>query len=350
MKMLLYGANGYTGELIARLASTYNLKPILAGRNEEAIRSLANELNLPYRMLGLDNPEELFDALAEVDLVLHAAGPFQKTALPMLEACIRSKTHYLDITGEIPAFELAYSFNGPAEQAGIMLMPGVGFDVVPTDCMALHLKKRLPDAEALQLAFASEGGGLSHGTAATMIMGLGEGGIIRENGELVKRPLGHKGQWVDFGDKRKFVMTIPWGDVATAYHTTGIANIETYTAIKPTIYRLLKLQIAFNWLLRTSFVRNVARKKLGKMPKGPSEKALRDSKSFIWGKVTAKNGQSVETSMTVANGYTLTAHSSLVIAKKIENGNFRAGYQTPAGMYGEKLILEVPGSKWNPAT
>jgi short subunit dehydrogenase-like uncharacterized protein len=268
----------------------------------------------------------------------------------MIEACIATDTHYIDITGEIPVFEMAKRYNDAAKEAGVMLMPGVGFDVVPTDCMALFLKNKLPDATQLQLAFASVGGGLSHGTAITMIMGLGEGGAVRENGKIAAKPLGHKGMWVDFsikaGIKKKlFVMTIPWGDVATAYFTTGIPNIETYTGISPTIYKLLKLQVAFNWLLKSAFIRRFAAKQINAKPAGPSDEARSKSNSRIWGKVQNSTGKTVIATMKVKDGYSLTAHSSLLIAQKILAGNFKAGYQTPAAVYGEDLILEVPDTK-----
>jgi short subunit dehydrogenase-like uncharacterized protein len=347
---LLYGANGYTGQLIAKLSATYNLDPILAGRNKKAIEDLAEDLQLPYRVVDLADTEKLHKVLGEVKLVLHAAGPFQLTARHMIEACIATDTHYIDITGEIPVFEMAKRYNDAAKEAGVMLMPGVGFDVVPTDCMALFLKNKLPDATHLQLAFASVRGGLSHGTASTMIMGLGEGGAIRANGKIVAKPLGHKGMWVDFSikvgiEKKLFVMTIPWGDVATAYFTTGLPNIETYTGISTAIYKMLKFQWAFNWLLKTSFIRRYAAKKINAKPAGPSDEARAKSNSRIWGKVQNAAGKTVTATMKVKDGYTLTAHSSLLIAQKILAGNLKTGYQTPAAVYGEDLIMEVPDTK-----
>ncbi|MEO6729726.1 MAG: saccharopine dehydrogenase NADP-binding domain-containing protein [Ferruginibacter sp.] len=350
---LLYGANGYTGQLIAKLSATYHLYPILAGRNKKAIEQLADELQLPYRIIDLNNQDQLQNALADVKLVLHAAGPFQLTARQMIEACIATQTHYIDITGEIPVFEMAKQYNPGAIQSGIMLMPGVGFDVVPTDCMALFLKNKLPDAISLQLAFASVGGGLSHGTATTMVMGLGESGAARENGKIVSKPLGHKGMWIDFSGvagkpKKLFVMTIPWGDISTAHFTTGIPNIETYTAISPGIYKFLKFQKAFNWLLKTSFVRNYALKKINKKPAGPTEENRARSSSLIWGRVENLQGKTIHAAMRVKDGYTLTAHSSLLIAQKTMAGNFKPGYQTPAAAYGEDLILEVPDTKRTP--
>jgi short subunit dehydrogenase-like uncharacterized protein len=230
---LLYGANGYTGELIARHAHQYNLQPILAGRREETMAPLAAKLNLAYKVIDLNNSQVLQAALKQVKVVVHAAGPFQFTAKQMADACLQTGTHYLDINGDIAVFEMLKGYDQQAKNAGIMIMPGAGFDVVPTDCIALLLKKLLPDAIALKLAFATLGGGLSHGTAITMAFKLGEGGAVRKNGKIIHAALGQKGMWVDFGRKKLFVMSIPWGDISTAYFTTGIPDIETYTGISP---------------------------------------------------------------------------------------------------------------------
>ena len=172
---LLYGANGYTGRLIAKYAAQYGLEPVLASRKEEAIKPLAASLNLPYIIIDLNNSTQLQSALKEETLVLHAAGPFEDTARQMIDACLQTKTHYLDINGDISVFEMIKGFDNAAKENNIMLMPGAGFDIVPTDCMALHLKNTLPDATHLKLAFASIGGGVSHGTAMTIVNKLGEG-------------------------------------------------------------------------------------------------------------------------------------------------------------------------------
>jgi short subunit dehydrogenase-like uncharacterized protein len=260
----------------------------------------------------------------------------------MMEACIRTRTHYLDITGEIAVFERAKSMHERAMEAGIMFMSGVGFDVVPTDCIALHLKNLLPDATHLKLAFGSVGGGLSHGTAITMAEGAGEPGAARVNGRIVPVPVGQKGMWVDFGIKKLFTMTIPWGDVSTAYTTTGIPNIETYTAIAPGTHRLLKYQWLFNWFLRLPFVRARSIRKIKARPAGPDDARRERSRCLVWGEVTNAKGESRRARLTGPEGYTLTAISSLIITRKVLEGSFKTGYQTPAGCYGEDLILEVP--------
>ena len=344
---LLYGANGYTGVLIAKYAAQYGLRPILAGRREEAIKPLADELKLSYAIVDLENATQLKATLQQIKVVVHAAGTFASTAKQMIDACLQTGTHYLDINGDVSVFEMIKSYDAKAKENNIMLMPGVGFDVVPTDCMALHLKKKLPDATHLKLAFASIGGGISHGTAMTIVSRLGEGGASRQNGKIVREPIGKKGMWVDFGEKRLFVMSIPWGDISTAYFTTGIPNIEAYTGIRPIAYRIMKMQGLFNGLLRMEWVKNIIRKKIKQRPAGPSDEMRSKATAMIWGEVHNAKGEQVADHLICADGYTLTAHSSLIIAKKVLEGNFKPGYQTPAGCYGEELVKEIPGTVSN---
>jgi short subunit dehydrogenase-like uncharacterized protein len=341
-EFLLYGANGYTGELIARLSASYGLKPILAGRNQIKLEALANELALSYRVFGLEETKKLEAALLETTLVVNAAGPFIHTLKPMIEACLKTKRHYLDINGDISCFEQIKTYNEAAKEQGIMLMPGVGFDVVPTDCLSLFLKDKMPDAKTLKIAFATPGGSISHGTAMTMTSKLGKGGMIRQNGKIVKRPLGEKGMTVNFGLKEIFVMSIPWGDVSTAFHTTGIPNIETFTAVPKKVYNLLKFQSIFNWLLRTNMVRDYLRKKINQRPPGPDEASRSIAKSLVWAEVSDEKGDKKTASLEGPEGYTITAHATLIITKYVLNGSYKTGYQTPAGCYGADLILDVP--------
>ena len=344
---LLYGANGYTGELIARFSHQYNLQPVLAGRRKEVIEPLANKLNLQYKVFDLNDESALQSALNEVKAVIHAAGPFYYTAKQMADACLQTGTHYIDINGDITVFEMLKRYDDAAKKAGIMIMPGAGFDVVPTDCVALQLKEMLPDAIALQLAFATIGGGLSHGTAMTMADRLGEKGAVRKNGKIIRKPLGEKGMWIDFGVKKLFVMSIPWGDISTAYVTTGIPDIETYTGISKKVFNALKLQPLFNWILRTKLIRGYIKNKINSRPAGPNDEQRDKATSLVWGQVRNAEGKTATVRLSGPEGYTLTAHSALIVVKKILEGEFTPGYQTPAGAYGENLVMEIPGVQKN---
>ena len=237
-------------------------------------------------------------------------------------------------------------YNDETTESGMMMLPGAGFDVVPTDCTAMLLKKKLPDAISLKLAFANLGGGMSHGTATSVVHKLGQGGAMRKDGEIIFEPLGKKALIIDFGPKEFFTMSIPWGDIATAYFTTGIPNIETYTAVPKKLYRLLKFQSLFNWLLRSDIIRGIIKKRIDKRPAGPGDEQRSKASSLVWGQATNADGNTATARLRCPDGYTLTAHSSLLIAKKILDGNFKPGYQTPASAYGENLVLEVPGTEW----
>jgi short subunit dehydrogenase-like uncharacterized protein len=341
-KFLIYGANGYTGELITRLAAEQGLQPILAGRNAEKVEALAKKHGFEFRVFDLSDASGLYAALQEVEFVLHCAGPFSLTSELMVEACIRSKRHYLDITGEIAVFEAMAARDELAKEAGVMIMPGVGFDVVPSDCLANHLKKRLPSATNLTLAFYGLGR-ISHGTQATMTMNVGRGGAVRRDGQIVSVPAAYKTREIDFGEVQKKGVTIPWGDVSTAFHSTGIPNIEVYTIIPEQQLNLLKLSRYLGWILATKPVQSLLQKQIP--AGGPSDEERAKGKTYLWGEASDNAGNKVEARQQSAEGYTLTALTALKIAEKILAGNFCAGFQTPAKCYGADLILEIEGVK-----
>ncbi len=346
---LIYGANGYTGELITRYAVERGMRPILAGRNAEAIGELAAKHRLEHRVFSLDETAKLDAALREVEMVLHCAGPFSLTSRAMVEACLRNKTHYTDITGEIAVFEACAAMDRKAVEAGVMIMPGVGFDVVPSDCLALHLKNLLPTATHLSLAFCGMGK-LSHGTQATMTMNIGKGGAIRKDGKITPVPAAWKTREIDFGEgvssphssKGSIVktgVTIPWGDVATAFYSTGIPNIEVFTVVPKSALKMMKMSRYLGWLFATGPMQKYLQSKI--QPGGPTDAERAKGKTLLWGEASDPNGNRVEARMQAPEGYTMTALTALNIAQKITDGNVTPGFQTPAKAYGADLILEI---------
>jgi len=338
---LIYGANGYTGELITRYAVERGMTPILAGRNAIAVEALAKKHHLEYRVFSLDEKDRLDAALQEVDMVLHCAGPFSLTSRPMVEACLRNKKHYTDITGEIAVFEAMARLDEKAKQAGIMIMPGVGFDVVPSDCLARHLKDRLPSATNLTLAFYGKGSRISHGTQATMTMNIGKGGAIRKDGKITSVPAAWKTREIDFGEVTKTGVTIPWGDVAAAFYSTEIPNIEVYTVVPKKQLKLFKLSRYLGWLMATKPVQDYLQKQIP--PGGPSDVERAKGRTLLWGEASDLNGNRVESKLQGPEGYTMTALTALNITQKILDGNLVAGFQTPSKAYGADLVLQIEG-------
>ncbi len=341
--VIVYGSYGYTGQLIIEECKTKRVDVILSGRNGEELRKQSSQTGYPFEVVDIHDLTSLCKLLEKGSLVIHAAGPFQFTARLMAEACIITQKHYTDITGEISVFEMMAGIDAKAKAAGIALMPGVGFDVVPSDCLGMHLKNRLPSATHLQLAFASNKGGLSRGTSKTMVEGMGFGGAIRKNGKIIPVPL-HEGiTEINYGAFQLPSIRIPWGDVSTAFYSTGIGNIEVFRGADKGLIKQVKMSQYLNWLLRMRSVKNYLLNQIDKKPAGPNEERRATTKMFLWGKVCDGQQEKISLLETV-DGYTLTAKTSVLITQKILSGNVKPGFQTPSMAYGPDLIMEIPGS------
>lgn len=337
LRWLIYGAYGYSGKLIAHQAKRRGYHPILAGRNEASLEPVARHLEFEYRSFSLSNIDTIKRQLTDVDLVLNCAGPFSKTAVSLIQACIDTKTHYLDITGEIDVFEHAHAKHQAAKDADIVLCPGVGFDVIPTDCVAARLNAQMPEATHLKLGFDS-GSRMSRGTAKTSIERLGRGGAARVNGQIVDVPHAWHSQWIDFGNGNKCAMTIPWGDVSTAYHTTDIPNIEVYIPASPRLVKKMRRMNGFRFVFNWKWVQRKLKKKLEAQPAGPQEKERNDNPTYIWGEVSDNSGNIKTLRVKVKNGYTLTAQGAVELAIHTLSQKHIGGFYTPSRLYGAKLL------------
>ncbi len=340
---MIYGANGYTGELIAREAVRRGLKPVLAARSADKLGPIARELGLEARAFGLDTSDAVANGLRGIGLVLHCAGPFSATARPMMEGCIKARAHYLDITGEIAVFELAQELGARAKAAGVVLCPGVGFDVIPTDCVAASLKAALPDATHLALGFDSRSG-FSPGTAKTSVEGLAQGGKVRRDGKLVSTPLAYKVRKIDFGNGEKLAMTIPWGDVSTAYHSTGIPNIEVFIPGSPGMIKNAQRANYIRPLLGLGFVQTLIKNRIGKSVKGPDEATRDKLTTHVWGEATNARGETRTARIKTANGYALTVTGSLAVVDHVLKTAPAGGAYTPSKLVGADLVTTLPGS------
>ena len=343
-KWLLYGANGYTGQLIAREARQRGLQPILAGRNDEGITAIASETGFDSLVFELEDTAAVSKALKGISAVLHCAGPFSATSQAMIEACLENNCHYLDITGEISVFANAHKQSEEARHADIVLMPGVGFDVVPTDCLAATLVRALPAATTIILAFES-GSRMSPGTAKTSIEGLAGGGCVRKDGKLKWVPLVWKTREIQFKHGKRLAVTIPWGDVFTAYISTGVGDIETYMAAPPSSIMQMKRMRMLKPLLSMQWVQNMMKRRVEKSVSGPEISERQSSKMQLWGEATTADGRSVSATMTTPNGYDVTVTASLGIVEYLLANDVEGGFYTPSLLMGADYAASLPGVK-----
>lgn len=341
---VLYGSTGYVGRAAAKLAVDQGLRPLLVGRNSDSVSQQAIELGLEHRIVALDQSEALDATLDDAPVVLNLAGPYMYTHRPVVESCLRTGTHYLDITGEPPVFDSISSHDAEAIQTEVMLLPAVGFDVVPTDCLAAHLKQRLPSATKLTLGFLSDGpAGLPPGTLNTMIelIPYGSSKRRRVDGEIVDVVGARPSRIIDCGDGPVDASLLTWGDIFLAYRSTGIPNIEVYAAFNREMVRQMDLSDRLRVVFRSKIVRNAAKRV---MKGGSTEDERERTTSSVWGEVTDDDGnRAVSCLHGPEPGQVWTSRAALAAVARILAGDVSPGFQTPSLAFGHDFALEAEG-------
>ncbi|MGB0921190.1 MAG: saccharopine dehydrogenase family protein [Alphaproteobacteria bacterium] len=341
-RFMIYGATGYTGKLTSRMAKEKGLNPILAGRNADKVKAVAEPLGLEWRAIDLADKAALQAGLQDVNAVLHIAGPFSATSAPMADACIATGTHYLDITGEISVFEALAARNAEAQAAGVMLLPGCGFDVVPSDCLAAHMARRMPDAKSLKI-FISGMGNASRGTMKTGVESIGTGTKVRRGGKIVNaKPVPEATR--DLGAGEKPYIAVSWGDVSTAFHSTNIPDIDIYFEAVGPMKAMGKIPGFLTPVLQSGPVQNFLRKQIDKGPEGPTDEQRAVGEAILMGEVEHADGTVMRSRLRCVEGYTLTYMSGLEIAGRAARGEVPTGFQTPSKAFGPDFIMEFDGS------
>ncbi|TXT64809.1 MAG: Trans-acting enoyl reductase [Promethearchaeota archaeon] len=343
---LLYGAYGYTGKLIIDEALRKGHTPVLAGRSPNKLKPLAEEKRLDYRIFDLSDQTEINDNLKEFETIFNAAGPFEKTSLPIVKGCLETRTNYLDITGEIGVFEQNFAFNKSAKEKEIALISGVGFDVVPSDCLAKYVSEKIPNATHLELGIAGMSG-FSRGTLKTFLKNLPHGTIIRQNRKLVALPLGTNPKKIQFMDKKRFCYPISWGDISTAYRSTDIDNIRVYMAL-PQYFKYFtgSLEPLLKKVFKLDSIQKLVSTWIEKNVEGPTEKTRQTAHSYLWAKAHNEEGKVFEAWLKTIEPYRLTAISAIKCIEKLRTRKTEIkGTLTPSQAFGKDFILEFPDTK-----
>jgi len=342
MRYLIYGAYGYTGSLIAERALGRGHEPVLAGRDPGRLRRLSRSLGLADRVVALDEPGRLREVLETVPAVLHCAGPFSTTSAPMVAACLDTGTHYLDITGEIPVVQALQDQNFEAEKAGVVLLPGVGFDVVPTDNLAASLAGQVPSATSLEIAFVGAGP-VSKGTLKTAVEQLGDGGRVRRDGRVVAVPPGWTSRRVPFRDRPRTVVSIPWGDVVTAGHSTDIPNVTVYTVLPDLVRHLLPLAAPLEDLFSGSSVQTLLKRAVDRWGPEPTTADRARGWTRVWATVRADDGTRRSAHLHGPEAYTLTARAAAAAVERVVQESPDPGFQTPSTALGASFVSNLDG-------
>jgi short subunit dehydrogenase-like uncharacterized protein len=339
--MLIYGATGYTGQLLAEHAVATGLRPILAGRDPEKLGALAGRLGLDSRAARLDDPGRLRAAIAGAAVVIHAAGPFSRTARPMAEACLAVGSHYVDITGEIEVLEALAARDAAAKAAGIVLLPAAGFDVVPSDCLAAHVAGQLPGATHLRISIGGFGG-FSRGTARTMVEGIAWGTRVRRDGRIVELP-NPPGGIADFGRGPCRTVGLGWGDVSSAWYSTRVPNIDVFFEAFPAMAAAAGLPAGVRRIIAGGTAQRLINSGIDRLPAGPTAAARAAARSTFLAEAWNAAGRRAASRMETPEGYTLTALTALEAARRLASGAAPPGFHTPVTAFGPDFILGFPG-------
>lgn len=341
---MIYGASGFTGALVAEEAVRRGHRPLLAGRSAARLEPLAQRLGLDYAVFNLDDPDEIAKHVSRVNLVLHAAGPFVVTSKPMLRACLSSGVHYLDITGEYPVFENTFAHDVLARQQGIALISGVGFDVIPSDSLAVQVASQVPGAMRLDLAF----NGLTWMSAGTVRSGLkliADGGRVRRDGRLKPVPIGWGVKRIRFPNGEKMAIPIPWGDLATAYHSTGIPNITTYAAV-PGAAALGIIGPAAQMMIAQPAFRNLAARLVAPLMRGPDTYRRQTARACFWARASDDRCNMAEALLETVEPYHFTALAAVLAVEHVL-AKHPVGALTPAQAFGPEFVLQVEGTRFD---
>lgn len=340
--LLIYGSYGYTGRLVTRRAVDEGLEPTIAGRRAEPVEHLATDLGLDHRVFSLARQPVVEREVKRADVVLNCAGPFSGTVQPVLSACIDSGTDYLDVAGSVDVLEWVAEQDGKAESQGVTALPGAGFGVVATDCLAAALHDELLGGTHLTIALDGLGP-FSPGTVASVIEGLKRHGIVRQQGRLRRVPTAWKTREFDFAAGPKAAVTIPWGELSTGYYTTGIPNIETYATVPPYAPAVIERTRPIGPVLGTKPVQAVLKQLAKTVVSGPSAAERARSESHVYGRVVDDGGERITGQIRTPDTYDVTAMTAVEAARRTLDGEVEDGFQTPVSAFGPEFIFEFDG-------
>jgi short subunit dehydrogenase-like uncharacterized protein len=339
---LIYGANGYTGRLIAKEAVHRGLRPVLAGRDGHAVAAVADPLGLSMRTFSLNEPAVIAEALEGIGAVIHCAGPFQTTAAPMLEGCLRVGAHYIDVTGEIDVLEHVLDRDPDCRQAGIVALPGAGFDVVPSDCLVAMLKQDLPGASSLDLVIGWTGGTVSPGTLRSSLLAVRDGGRARRDGRIVRAPLARPTRIVGPDGRKRTLLIIPWGDVSTAYRSTGIANVATYLEADH-VHIIGAASLLLRAILRLPGAERFATRMARRLAGADVGEEDENETATLWAVATDPGGRRISRHMRTPGRYSVTVDAALACLRGVQARTPESGAHTPSRAFGADFALSLRG-------
>ncbi|PYI12198.1 NAD(P)-binding protein [Aspergillus sclerotiicarbonarius CBS 121057] len=319
--LIIYGATGYTGRMASEQAASIGLDFAIAGRTEQKLKTLASQLQVPYYVFDIHQSTLIDQTLRNTSVLLNCAGPFMRTATPLMEACIRNGTHYLDISAEIASYQQAQELDQTAKAAGVMLLPGCGGSVAMLGCLASHAVDQVRNPKSIDIAL-HVAGSMSRGSAMSAAETATAGPLRLLDGQVVEHDISNTADF-DFNDGSgpvaSFPVTLP--DLLTISRSSNIGDVRTFAHASGDGFPTGDL---------------------GLLPDGPTA-AGRDAAPYHAAvRVTSEDSHVTRAVLHTVNGYTFTTLASVEAAKRVLDNQAKSGFQTPAVIFGTDFLLAIP--------
>lgn len=349
-EIVLFGATGYTGRLTARAMAARGLTPVLAGRNEAALRGLANELGgLPIRVADVANESSVRAIVKAGDVLVTTVGPFARYGKPALEAAIASRAHYLDSTGEPAFIRTVFEAYGPrARTAGSALLTAFGYDYVPGNTVAAAaLEQAGPKAVRVDVGYYFVGPvAMSQGTATSIVGAMLDPGLLFRNGALRPGYGGVESRSFSVDGRSVKGISVPGTEgIALPSSYPQLTDVNVYMgvgAVAPVLSAVSRAQQAM--LASTSYKRLLGKvaDRLVSSGKGPSDEARASTGAHVIGIAYDAAGKALATAeLRGVNVYTYTAGILAWGAAKALDGLLKGdGALGPVGAFGLPALIE----------
>jgi short subunit dehydrogenase-like uncharacterized protein len=337
---MLYGAYGTTGRLIVDEALRRGHRPVLAGRDAAMLEQLRRATGLDVAHVSLDRGEEVRSALAGVQCVVLAAGPYERTGPLMRAACLNARCSYLDLNAAVDDFCEALACDQAARAAGVAVVPGVGYGVVFGECLAAQTARQVPNPTSLRLSLATQNEGRSRAATLSIAHALAAGGFAVEHGELRRQPVASS-TWRctnPEGASTRYA-AMPMAEVVAAHRSTGVPNIVA--GIPLSLASAAVVRVAGPWIGK--LLTRLAARQSGHAGAGPSMSAIAALRSRLWAEARNDRGERAAAMLETGEGYRAAAAAAVRAVESLLRTP-RSGALTPVQAFGADFALEIPGT------
>ncbi|NJP94858.1 NAD(P)H-binding protein [Nonomuraea sp. FMUSA5-5] len=333
MKVAVYGASGYTGRLVTAEARRRGLDVVVSGRDESRLREVAEGAEV--RVAGVDDAPALARAFEGCDVVVGCAGPFSEVGDPVVRAAIAAGAHYVDTSAEQLFLRHVFdTYAERAEQAGVSVVPAVGFDILPGDMIAHLAGAEVEPLDELTIAYQTNDFDMTRGTIRSSLQVLLDGDLAYEDGQW--RPaegLAVKRTSFTFPGQSEERPTARWpgAEIVTVPRHVRARRVEIITdaaVFTPEMISLMQLPTD-QWDAV-----------IGQLPEGPSEERRPVAEFTIVAEAIGVDGRRATGVVRATDIYGSAAVFTVEAARRLAAGEAKAGVLSPAQAFDSAAFLD----------